>query len=186
MQLATDAQVIAYIIIAVFFLWAVQKRMRPQPVRANQLLARTFLIIVVLGFSLFEKGGRVIADPLALALAPAFLLVGIGLGLALVRTISFSTDPVSGQLWMRGGFLFAAVLILTVAVRLGFAVLVVGPAVSSAAAGSQPHGLWYDLSADLVLLSLGLWVTRAVLIYLRVNRVEAYRRLPWLPPDSAS
>ena len=180
MSVGADPRLIAIVVISVFFLWAVAKRMRPQPVRPNQLLARTLLVIVALTFSLFAKGGRIMADPVALALTPLFLLVGIALGLALVRTISFSTDPASGQLWMRGGFLFAAVLIVTVAIRLGFALLVAEPATAAAAAGVRPHGLAYDLSADLILLSLSLWVTRTALILLRAIRPDLYRRLPWL------
>ena len=48
------------------------------------------------------------------------------------------------------------------------------------AAQNQPHGFLYDLSADVLLLSLGLWLARGGLIYVRATQPALWQRLPWL------
>jgi hypothetical protein len=56
----------------------------------------------------------------------------------------------------------------TIVLRLGIRSVVYGSAFGSGGAGrSAPHGVLYDLSADLLFLSLGLWLARAYFLYQR-------------------
>src|SRR5262252_4473319 len=104
---------------------------------------------------------------LALVLIPIFAAAGAALGYFLVRTMTFWADPATGALWMKGGALFALILVATIAVRFAVRTVVYGSPFGGGSVGSRPHGLLYDLSADLLFLSLGLWVARAVFLYLR-------------------
>src|SRR5690348_5616183 len=113
MTRAQTTQLYAVVIALVFIGFAVLRRMRPQPVRPNRLLVTAAIITVVLLASLVGTGAGLIADPLALVLIPVFLAVGAGLGYYLVRTMTFWTDPSTGALWMKGGALFALILIGT-------------------------------------------------------------------------
>jgi len=154
--------------------FAVLRRMRPQPVRPQRLMVGGVIIVVVIGASLFAAGGRLIGDPVALVLIPIFAAVGAALGYYLVRTMTFWTDPGTGALWMKGGALFALILVGTIVIRLGVRSIVYGSMFGPASGGgtgfapqSRSQGLLYDLSADLLFLSLGLWVARAYFVIQR-------------------
>lgn len=172
-------QLVTYAIVFLVLAFVMQRRMRPQPVRTNQILVRLALIVVVIGASLLPTGSHLLSDDLALALVPVFLVVGLLLGAALVRTMTFSTDE-NGQLWMQGGFLFAVILGATILLRLGVRAAASGGNFTSNAASVSSHGFLYDLSGDFLLLSLGLWAARGILIYIRATRPDLWARLPVL------
>jgi hypothetical protein len=148
--------------------FVVMRRMRPQPVRPGRLVGGGAIIVLVVGFSLIGTGGGIIGDPLALALIPVFGAAGAVLGFGLVRTMTFWSDPATGALWMKGGALFALILVATIVLRFGVrAVLTGSPFGSGSFSGPQQHGFLYDLSADLLFLTLGLWLARAFFVYQR-------------------
>jgi hypothetical protein len=143
----------------------VMRRIRPQPVRPDRLIRGAVIILVVIGLGLFGTGTGIISDPPALVLVPVFAVAGIGLGYFLVRTMTFWTDQGTGELWMRGGALFALILVATIVLRFGIRFVLVGSFTSTGPA--TQHGFVEDLSADFLFLSLGLWAARAYFIYQR-------------------
>ena len=167
MSQAATSQLYAVGIMALLIGLGVVRRMRPQPVRPTRLLVGGVIIVAVIGASLVGAGGSIVGDPLALVLIPVFVVAGAALGYYLVQTMSFWSDPATGGLWMKGGALFALILVGTIAVRLGVRTVVYGSPFGSGSFGSRPHGFLYDLSADLLFLSLGLWLARAFFLYQR-------------------
>jgi hypothetical protein len=168
MTRAQTSQLYAVVITALVLGFVVMRRIRPQPVRPNRLLVGGALIILVVAFTLVGVGGSIIGDPLALALVPVFVVAGGLLGVLLVRTMTFWSDPATGELWMRGGAVFALILVGTIVLRIGMrAVLTGNPFGSGSFNGPQQHSFLYDLSADLLFLTVGLWVVRAFLVYRR-------------------
>ena len=159
----------------------VARRIRPEPVRPTRLLIFGAFVVVVIGLSLVGTGAHLIQSPLAVALALVCLAVGVLLGVVLVRTMRFWTDPNTGELWMAGGALFAIILVGTVVLRLGVRYAATGDPFSSTNGRTGPSaqqgltGFLYVLSSDLLLLTLGLWVSRAVLLYLRYREHLAQR-----------
>jgi hypothetical protein len=158
----------------------VVRRMRPQLVRPGRVAVSGVIIVAVVAASLAATGGRVVSDPIALALVPVFVAAGLAAGYYLVRSMTFWTDQ-AGRLWMRGGALFVLILLASIAVRLAVRGIAygsvfgpgaaVGPATGFTSQSSASHRLLYDLSADLLFLSLGLWGARA---YLLVQRYRAH------------
>ena len=170
------SQLISLVLIAFFVGLGVLRRMRPQPVRTGRIVVTGVIIVVLIGLGLVGTGGRIIADPLAVILVPVFLALGVGIGYYLVRTMTFWTDPNTGALWMRGGALFALILVGTILVRLGVRTALLGsPFAQGAPGGGGQNGLLYDLSADLLFLSLGLWAARAYFLVQRQRAHEAAR-----------
>ncbi|HEY4866033.1 MAG TPA: hypothetical protein VIK45_11055 [Candidatus Dormibacteraeota bacterium] len=159
----------------------VARRIRPEPVRPTRLLIFGAFVVVVIGLSLVGTGAHLIQSPLAVALALVCLAVGVLLGVVLVRTMRFWTDPNTGELWMAGGALFAIILVGTVVLRFGVRYAATGDPFSSTNGRTGPSaqqgltGFLYVLSSDLLLLTLGLWVSRAVLLYLRYREHLAQR-----------
>jgi hypothetical protein len=159
----------------------VVRRMRPQPVRPNRLIVGGVVIALLVAASLVGSGTGLIGDPVALVLIPVFVAAGIALGYYLVGTMSFWTDPRTGALWMKGGALFALILVGTIVLRLGVRSVVYGSPFGSSGFGRPaPHGLLYDLSADLLFLTLGLWAARAYFVYQR-HRTHAAGGQPATP-----
>jgi hypothetical protein len=168
MTRAQTSELYAVLITAVVLGFVVMRRIRPQPVRPDRLLVGGAIIVLLVGFSLVGTGGGIISDRVALALIPVFVAAGALLGFLLVRTMTFWSDPASGALWMKGGALFALILVATIVLRFGVrAVLTGSPFGSGSFNGPQQHGFLYDLSADLLFLTLGLWVARAFFVYQR-------------------
>ena len=159
----------------------VARRIRPEPVRPTRLLIFGAFVVVVIGLSLVGTGAHLIQSPLAVALALVCLAVGVLLGVVLVRTMRFWTDPNTGELWMAGGALFAIILVGTVVLRFGVRYAATGDPFTSTNGRTGPSaqqgltGFLYVLSSDLLLLTLGLWVSRAVLLYLRYREHLAQR-----------
>jgi hypothetical protein len=153
-------------IMFVFIALGVRRRMRPQPVRLNRILLFSVLIVLVVGLSFVGTGARQIENPLGIALASVCLLAGIGLGSFLVRTMRFWTDPDTGQLWMEGGALFAIILVGTILLRLGVRYAAAGDPFA-APRPNEPVSTLSVLSADLLFITLGLWLSRAVLLVQR-------------------
>ena len=166
MSQAAQAQLYGLGVMAVVVGFTVVRRMRPQRVRPSALARGGVIIVVLIAVTLIGAGGGIIGDPLALALIPVFVLAGAALGYYLVQTLTFWTDPGTGALWMKGGVLFALILVGTIVVRLGFRAVVTGNPFGGTAPTTS-HSLLYDLSADLLFLSLGLWLARAYFIYQR-------------------
>jgi len=167
MSRAVTTQLYGLAFMALFIGFGVMRRMRPQPVRPDRLIIGGVIIVLILGLSLVTTGAGLFGDPLALALIPVFVAAGAGLGYYLVRTMTFWSDPNTGALWMKGGVLFALILVGTIVLRLGVRTVVYGSPFGSGAPGSSPHGFLYDLSADLLFLSMGLWLSRAWFVYVR-------------------
>src|ERR1700730_436167 len=159
----------------------VARRIRPEPVRPTRLLIFGAFVVVVIGLSLVGTGAHLIQSPLAVALALVCLAVGVLLGVVLVRTMRFWTDANTGELSMAGGALFAIILVGTVVLRFGVRYAATGDPFSSTNGRTGPSahqgltGFLYVLSSDLLLLTLGLWVSRAVLLYLRYREHLAQR-----------
>jgi len=166
------------------------RRIRPRRVRPVGIVVSGIAIVLLIGFGLVGTGGRILSDPIALAVIPVFLAGGIALGWYLVRSMTFWTDDVSGELWMKGGMVFALVLVATIVLRLGVRGIAYGSlfgpgnfggaGASSGSSGFHPqtnasHGFLYDLSADLLFLSLGMWATRAFLLYRQWRSHETAR-----------
>jgi membrane protein CcdC involved in cytochrome C biogenesis len=144
----------------------VRRRMRPQPVRPNRILAFSALIVLIVGLSFVGTGAHLIENPLAIALAPLCLLAGVALGVFLVRTMRFWTDPDTGQLWMAGGALFAIILVGTILLRFAARYAATGDPFATPKA-NEPVSTLSVLSADLLFVTLGLWISRAVLLVLK-------------------
>jgi membrane protein CcdC involved in cytochrome C biogenesis len=153
-------------IMFVFVALGVRRRMRPQPVRPNRIVLFSVLIVLLVGLSFVGTGAHLIENPLAIALAPVCLAIGVVLGFFLVRTMRFWTDPDTGRLWMAGGALFAIILVGTILLRLGARYAVTGDPFAAPKANESVSPLSV-LSADLLFVTIGLWLSRAVLLVLR-------------------
>jgi membrane protein CcdC involved in cytochrome C biogenesis len=171
---AQQSQLLTVLVVAVVFVVVLLRRMRPQPVRPNRLLIRAVLIVVLLGFSLVSTGVGLVHNVLALVLAPVALALGGVLGWVLVRTMTFWTDEGTGELWMKGGAVFAVLLIVVIGLRIGVTyALGGGNPYAGNAQGS--HGWLTGLTSDLLILSMGLWLSRAGLVYQRYRQHTAGR-----------
>ncbi len=175
MSQAVQSQLYGLVIMLFFVGLGVIRRIRPQPVRVRRIVIGGVLIVVLVLASLIGTGGRIVSDPVALLLIPVFIAVGVALGYYLVSTMTFWTDQQTGVLWMRGGALFALILVGTIVLRLGVRTVVYGSPFgpSSYGPGTGQRGLLYDLSADLLFLTVGLWGARAFLLYQRRRAHEA-------------
>jgi hypothetical protein len=129
-------------------------------------------IIVVLSALSLAGSNRLTDHPLAVALALPALLVGFGGGYLLMRSIHFWRDAATGALWMKGGVVYLAVWLLTVALRQGVAYASGAYAAHTAGAHPVSPGLAI-LSAVLVIVSMGLWVARATFL---VRAYQAFAR----------
>ena len=177
MTRAQQAQLISLLVFAVIFGLVIARRMRPQPVRPQRIVISGVIIVLVVGAGLVGSG-RQIENPVSLALIPVLVVAGVGLGFVLVRTMTFWVDQPTGQLWMRGGVLFAAILVGTIVLRFGIRYIVFGNAFGTA--GSSSTGpvspslaFLSEVSADLLFLSLGLWASRAFFLIQRQRASSA-------------
>ncbi len=178
MSRAVQSQLYVLAILMLFVSLGVVRRLRPQPVRVRRIVFGGVLIALLVVSSLVGTGGRIVSDPVALLLVPVFIALGVGLGCYLVNTMSFWTDQQTGTLWMRGGALFALILVGTIVLRLGVRTVAYGSPFgpSGFGQGTGQRGLLYDLSADLLFLTLGLWGARAFLLVQRYRAHEATNR----------
>jgi hypothetical protein len=139
--------------------------MQPQPVRPRRAAVLAGIIVVLSAISLFGSD-RLTDHPLALILALPALLLGFGLGYLLMQTIYFWRDAATGALWMKGGLVYLAVWIATLALRQGVAYA--SGAYASHTAGAQPVSpALAILSADVLIVSMGLWIARATALALK-------------------
>jgi membrane protein CcdC involved in cytochrome C biogenesis len=159
--------------LVIFFMaLGVRRRMRPQPVRPNRLLVSGAIIVLLIGGSFVATGAHTIENPLGLALMPICLVAGVAIGYLVVRTMRFWIDRDSGELWMAGGAAFAIILVGTILLRFGVRYAATGNAFAPPTEGESGSFLGI-LSADLLLLTLGLWASRAVLLFLRYREHQA-------------
>lgn len=174
MSNAQQSQLLTILVIAVIFVVVLLRRMRAQPVRPNRLLIRAVLIVALLAFSLVSTGVGLVHNVLALVLAPVALAVGAVLGWVLVRTMTFWTDEGTGELWMKGGAVFAVLLIVVIGLRIGVTfALGGGNAYATGGSTQGSHGWLAGLTSDLLILSMGLWLSRAGLVYQRYRQHAA-------------
>jgi hypothetical protein len=127
------------------------------------------IVVLLLGFGAVSGGAHLFRDVPALLLAPVALAVGCGVGYLLVRHTRFWTNDGDGQLWMAGGAVFAVILIVTIGLRIGLNVAASAPNSSATVARG---GFLADLATDLLFLSMGMWLTRATMVYLRWRHHE--------------
>ena len=151
-------------VMAVFLVLGLGRRMRAQPVRPNRLLV-TGGVIILVTLAALAPAYPVLLTPLGLVLAPVCLAAGVGLGWALVRTLRVWREP-SGELWMKGGLPFAAVFVGALAIRLGVRFALTGDAFAPASPAELESPLG-AVSTDLLLVSVGMWATRAAILYRR-------------------
>jgi membrane protein CcdC involved in cytochrome C biogenesis len=172
---AQQSQLLTIVVIAAVFAVVLLRRMRPQPVRPNQLLIRAVVIVALLAFSLVSTGVGLVHNVLALALAPVALALGVVLGWVLVRTMTFWTDEGSGELWMKGGAVFAVLLIVVIGLRMGVTFALGGGNPYATGGAQGTHGWLAGLTGDLLILSMGLWLSRAGLVYQRYRQHAVQR-----------
>ena len=157
----------AGIVVALLIIFVVVRRMRPQPVNPTRVLLLGAIFVVVLLLALGSDINPFIRDVPAIIAAPFALILGGALGLLVVRSMTFWVDRQSGLLWMRGGVLFVVVYVGALLLRVGTTYLV-------QAGSSNPeiaHLTWlHGVSADLIFLSIGMWVVRAWMIYNRYRQ----------------
>ena len=167
-----QSTLITLVVVVFFMALGVRRRMRPQPVRPNRLLISGAIIVLVIGASFLGTGAHLIENPLGLALMPVCLAAGVLIGYFVVRTMRFWTDRDTGQLWMAGGAAFAIILVGSILLRFGVRYAATGSAFSTPTQAESGSFLGI-LSGDLLLLSLGLWASRAVLLFLRYRQHQA-------------
>ena len=177
MTAGQQSQLYTLVVVVALMSVVMARRMRPQPVRPRRIAISGVIIVVVIAAGLFGTGRQLVQNPISLALIPVFVALGTGLRFVLVRTMTFWVDQPTGQLWMRGGVLFAAILVGTIVLRFGIRYIVYGNAFGGYSGRSTPHAppslvLLSDVSADLLFLSLGLWASRAFFL------IQRHRSLP--------
>lgn len=177
---ANQTSLVTYVIVLVVICFAIVRRMRPQPVRPNRLIITAVIYCLILLASLATAGPALIQSVPALILAPVCLILGVFLGVILVRFMRFWVDPQSGLLWMRGGIVFAIIFVATLALRLGASFLFGGGGAGEfgPAGAHASHGFLSDLSTDLIFLSVGMWASRAALLYNRYRQHQTEQQLP--------
>jgi hypothetical protein len=128
--------------------------------------------IIVLFSAVSLTGSNQLTDhPLAVILALPALLVGIGGGFVLMQSIHFWRDAATGELWMRGGVVYLAVWLVTLALRQGVAYA--SGAYDTHTAGAHPVSpALAVLAADLLFVSMGLWIARAGALVLKYREYE--------------
>src|SRR5579859_583741 len=160
-------QLVGLGIFAFFVAFSLYRRLRPQPVRPTRVLVTTgvIVVVVVLTLSIPVRQGQLLTE---LELMPLFLLAGVGLGVLLVRTMTFWAEPSTGELWMKGGALFAGVFLGSLVLRVG-----VRLALGETASAGRSSALLAAVSTDLLFLVVGLWLTRAVILVRRHRAHQA-------------
>jgi uncharacterized membrane protein YvlD (DUF360 family) len=162
--------VVSLSIILLVVAFAMYRRMQPQPVRPQRAVVLAVIIVVLSALSL--AGSNQLTDhPLAVILALPALLVGFGLGYLLMQSITFWRDHTTGALWMKGGVVYLAVWLVTLALRqwVAYASGTYAPHTT----GSQPISPTLAIiSADLVIVSIGLWIARATALMLKYRAYE--------------
>jgi hypothetical protein len=167
---ASVQAVVTLSLVLLLVAFAMYRRMQPQPVRPQRAVTLAAIIVVFSALSLVG-GNRLTDHPLALILALPALLVGFGLGYLLMQSIHFWRDSSTGALWMKGGVVYLAVWLVTLALRQGVAYA--SGAYAAHTAGAKPvNPALAILSADLVIVSIGLWIARAVALVLRYRADE--------------
>jgi hypothetical protein len=170
------SQSLVSLLIALVIVVAVMgRRIRPQPVNPTRYLVTALIFVAIAVFAIGSAGTELLSDPLAIALAPVLLAAGVGLGVLLVRTMRFYIDPASGRLWMRGGLVYVAVFVATLVVRFGAEYLSGGFSGGGFSGRVTSHSPLAIVAVDLLFLSIGMWVTRAVLLWLRWRAHQAGR-----------
>lgn len=168
---AQKSQLITLAVIVIVLALGIARRIRPQPVRPTRVAITGAVLVVVLLASFVGTGVQVVENPIGLVLIPVFIAAGAALGFLLVRTMTFWVDQPTGQLWMRGGALFAVILVATIGLRFGVRYILTGNAFGSSSHAPGQHAtsasLLTDISADLLFLSLGLWAARAYFLFQR-------------------
>lgn len=163
------------VIIAAFVGLAMFRRMRAQPVNPMRAVVFAGIVAVISAFTLFGTH-HALDHPVTIFLAPVGLVIGFAIGLALVSTITFWHDETTGALWMKGGVIYISAWLAILVLRLGLQYA--GGGGSNGSTGTSSIG-WEIVSADLLFLSVGLWVARAFAL------IQRYRADPRSPQSSS-
>jgi hypothetical protein len=155
--------------IAVIVFLRLRGRARPAPVRPSR--AFIYVAVALVGTALGVAGSlNLLLTPLGAALVPVMLVVGAVMGVLLTNSMTFYAGP-DGKLWMKGGVIFIAIFLGLLAVRFGIrfaAVGSIGPGSGGFGQASvEPATPLSIVSADLLFLSVGLWLARAVALWRR-------------------
>ncbi len=165
-------------IILVLIAFAMYRRMRAQPVRPQRAVVLSAIVISLSAVSLVGTS-RFTAHPLALILALPALAIGLVGGFILMRTIHFWRDATTGTLWMKGGVVYLAAWLATVLLR-QIVIYASGAYSTTGVASPALHPVnptLAVLSADLVIVSMGLWIARTVAL-VRTHRNYERRTNP--------
>lgn len=169
----TQSSLLIGVVVLIVVVLVVLRRLRPQPVNPRRVAITGAIFVLVLLLSLGSGSSELLADIPALIAAPFVLVLGGVLGFVIVRSIRFWADQQTGMLWMRGGFVFAGIYVVTLALRL------VASYAANATTGPTAHLGWvHGVSLDLVCLSIGMWIVRAVLIIRRYQQHVAQGGAP--------
>jgi hypothetical protein len=163
-----QSQLITVVIMIVIVGVIVYRRLRPQQVRTGRTIGIT-AVIVLLSLLGAAQNPRVLVEPLFLALAPAMLVIGFALGLVLMQTIRFWHDEQTGQLWMRGGVFYLAIWMATALLRYGVEYLATGSITQSRPAPTTAPTTLGIIAADMLFLSVGLWIARGYALVKKSN-----------------
>ncbi len=168
--------VVTLSIVLLLVAFAMYRRMRPQPVRPQRAVVLAAIIVLFSVVSL--SGNNQLTDhPVAVILALPALLLGIGGGFALMQSIHFWRDEATGALWMRGGIVYLAAWLVTLAIRQGVAYA--SGAYDAHTAGARPvNPALAVLAADLLIVSMGLWIARAGALVLKYREYERSGQAP--------
>ncbi len=161
-------------IVLILIAFAMYRRMRAQPVQPQRAVALSAVVVLLSALSLVGTN-RLAAHPLALILALPALAVGMGGGLLLMRSIRFWRDAATGALWMKGGVVYLAVWLGTVLLRQAMAYASGAYTAAGGAEQAARHPVnptLAALSADLVIVSMGLWIARAAALVLKYRDDE--------------
>lgn len=162
-------QIVTVCIVILIIGYVIYKRIRPQVVRPLRAVITATIIIVLSIVSLFSTN-TLFTHTLALILALPALIIGVVGGFLLMRSIHFWRDEKTGDLWMKGGALYLAVWLVTLILREGAAY----------ASGDFTHGkvpftlnpTLTALATDLVIISIGLWIARAIALVLKYREYK--------------
>ncbi len=166
--------VVTGLLVLLLIAFAMYRRMRPQPVQPRRAVVMSAVIVMLSLLSLIGTN-HVTANPLALALALPALVIGFGGGLFLMRSIHFWRDTSTGVLWMKGGVVYLVAWFATVVLRQ--VVAYADGAYSAQSLSGHPTTLnptLSALSADLVIVSMGIWIARAVALVRRSHVTSAH------------
>ena len=166
--------IVTVCIILLLVTYSMYKRLRPRPVQPTPIITTSAIIVALSLLSLFSTS-TFFTHPLALVLALPALILGLVGGFLLMRSTRFWIDKTTGVLWMKGGVLYLAVWLVTLLLRQGAAY-----ANGGYTGGRVPFSMSPTLTAlatDLVIISMGMWIARAIALVLKYREYKHDQRV---------